>query len=80
MTDVEIQTQLTGIFREVFDDPTIVLTDATSANDVALWDSVSFIDLVVSVERTFQVSFTTKEIQQVKNTADLIRLIASRAS
>lgn len=80
MTDPEIRATLTKIFRETFDDPAIVITDATTAKDVPLWDSISHVDLVVSVEKAFRVSFTTKEIKGLENVGDLIRLISARVA
>jgi acyl carrier protein len=80
MTDPEIRATLTKIFREIFDDPAIVLTDTTTAKDIALWDSISHVDLVVSVEKAFRVSFTTKEIKGLENVGDLVRLLSTRAA
>jgi acyl carrier protein len=80
MTDSEIRAKLTEIFRETFDDPALVLTDATTAKDVALWDSLNHVDLVVSVEKSFRVSFTTKEIKGLENVGNLVRLISTRVS
>jgi len=78
MNEPEIRDKLEAIFRDVFDDPTIVIADATTAKDVVSWDSISHVDLIVSVEKTFQVSFTTKEIKGLENVGDFVRLIVSR--
>jgi len=34
MTQIQIHTKLTGIFRDVFDDPALVVGDTTVASDV----------------------------------------------
>ena len=43
MTRNEVQEQLQEIFRDVFDDESIELTDEMTANDVEDWDSLSHI-------------------------------------
>lgn len=79
MNDAEVRDKLTAVFRDVFDDQGIVLTDAMTADDVAGWDSISHVDLIVSVEKAFRTSFTVKEVKGLRNVGDFIRLIAARA-
>ena len=47
--------QLENIFRTVFNDDTITLTDKTTAADIEGWDSVATISLMFGVEQTFDV-------------------------
>lgn len=70
-----IRTELTGIFRKVFDDPTLTLRDDMTAADVEGWDSLSHITLVVSIERSFHIKLTLAEIQRLDNLQALIALI-----
>ena len=79
MTNDEIRQKLTPIFRDVFDNDSLELSEATTAVSVPTWDSLTHIDMIVAVERAFGVSFTTKEVGALGNVGDLIRLIASRA-
>ena len=39
MASQEIYKQLTEVFRDLFDDDTIVLTPETTAGDIAGWNS-----------------------------------------
>jgi acyl carrier protein len=74
-----IYQQLTGVFAEVFDDDAIVLTPTTTAEDVDGWDSLNHIRLIVSVEKAFQIKFSTPEIAKLKNVGEFVALIASKA-
>ena len=65
MTDQEIRSRLNEIFRDVFDDQSIRVTDAMTAKDVEEWDSLNHINLIVAVEGSFKIKFTTKEVRQV---------------
>jgi acyl carrier protein len=73
-----ILTKLTEIFHEVFDDPSIVLTLTTTAEDVADWDSMSHLTLVIETERRFGVKFNTAELDELKNVGEFVRLIAGK--
>jgi acyl carrier protein len=74
----EIDGQLTGIFRRLFDEPSLVLHDYMTAADVENWDSLNHVYLIVEVEKTFRIKFTLAEVQNLKNVGALIQLIAEK--
>jgi acyl carrier protein len=71
MTDSEILSKLTPVFRDVFDDDRIVLRPEMSARDVDGWDSVANIRLMVTIEGEFDVKFEVGEFQEFRNVGDL---------
>ena len=77
-TNAEIMETLIGIFREVFDNPMLVLHDAMSAADVENWDSLNHIDLIVAIEKKFKVKFTTREVTSLKTVGDLAELVEKK--
>ena len=58
MTKNEIMVQIQEIFCDVLDNEDIVLTDTTTSDDIEEWDSLSHIQLVVSIEKSFKLKFT----------------------
>lgn len=75
----EILKKVNEIFVDILDNPEILLTNETTANDVDGWDSLTHIQLVVAIERHFKIRFTAKEIQSWKNIGELIdSLIAKK--
>ncbi|WP_033152148.1 acyl carrier protein [Pseudobutyrivibrio ruminis] len=80
MTREEVFATLTDIFRDVFDDDDIELTDATTADDIEDWDSLEQINLVVACEKKFNVKFDMKEIQSLKNVGEMVDTIVSKLS
>ena len=68
-----IFSRLNEIFKEVLDlDDTPELTDSTSANDIEEWDSLSHIQLIVAIEKTFKLKFTSAEIMRWKNVGEMV--------
>lgn len=75
MTRQEINEKLNAVFGEVFDDDSIKVTDATTANDIEDWDSLAHLTLVSSVEEAFGIEFSLGEINGFKNVGEMIDAI-----
>lgn len=75
MTTME---KLNGIFRMVFADDDIVLAPTTTSNDIDGWDSLSHVNLIVAIERSFNIRFGQKELLTFKNVGDLHGSIESK--
>lgn len=69
---------LTEVFRQVFDDPDIVLSPETTADDIEGWDSLSHINLMIAVESRFDIRFKQKEVLGFHNVGDLARCVESK--
>jgi acyl carrier protein len=78
MTRDEILVALTAVFRDVLDDEGVVLGGETTAADVAEWDSLTHIQLVVAVEKRFGIRFSSREIQGWANVGGMIDSIAAK--
>lgn len=78
MSREEVMQKVNGIFTDVMQNPHIVITDETTANDVAEWDSLSHIHLVLAIERAFNLRFTSREIQSWENVGELIDCVHSK--
>jgi len=71
----EIKERLQNVFRDVFDDEEIKISDEMTAEDVEEWDSLKHVQLVVASEQEFGVTFKTAEIMELKNVGEFISLI-----
>lgn len=66
---------LEEVFRSVFDNPNIHITDAMTANDVVGWDSFSHMNLITAIEMQFDIEFSQDEAFGFKNVGELIQSI-----
>lgn len=80
MTRKDVFEKLNEVFQEVFDDDTIMVTDTTSANDIEDWDSLEHINLVVAIEKEFNIKFDMAEVGKMKNVGEMVDLILTRVS
>lgn len=69
--------RLQAVFRDVFDDDGIVLTDATTAKDIEGWDSLSHVTLVLAVQREFGVKIKPEAAAELENVGQFKKLLAS---
>jgi acyl carrier protein len=78
MTHEEVMKIVTGIFRDVFDDDTLVIEDSTNSKDIEDWDSLEHIALIVSMEKEFNLKFDLQEVNKLENVGEMVDLIISK--
>ncbi len=78
MTRNEILEKITAIFRDVFDDDTIVVTDETTAADIEDWDSLTHITLISEIEDAFDFKFSMKDVLGMKNVGEMLDILENR--
>ena len=66
-----IMKDLNKIFIEVFVDPEISITDATTSSDIKKWDSINNMHLIVAIEDHYDIRFELKEIQSLQSVGEL---------
>lgn len=79
MTHQEAMEQLNEIFRDVFDDDSLVITDETTANDIEDWDSIEHINLIDAVEHAFSMKFRMQEVSGMRNVGEMADIVVERA-
>ncbi len=74
----EIYPKLTEILRSVFADDKLEATPTLTAKDVAGWDSLRNIRLMLTIERAYGIRFSATEIGKLQNVGDLAELVRSK--
>ncbi len=80
MTIDEIKEKVNPIFRSVFADDSIEITEEMSAKDVERWDSLNHLSMISGVEKEFGIKFKLKELVGMKNVGDMLRLIEAKTN
>jgi acyl carrier protein len=75
MERTNITRALSDIFRKVFSDDSLILTEELTANDVDNWDSLSHMILIKEIEDVFNIKFKLKELNKMRNVGEMIDLI-----
>jgi acyl carrier protein len=72
------------VFRTVFGDEELHLTEAMTASDVDGWDSLAHLNLIVAIEKRFGIKIATAEISRLKsdgsNVGTLLDLLRRKLS
>ena len=66
---------LQNLFREIFDDDNLVLTNATGMADVDGWDSVAQVKLILAVEDEFGMQLEMNEAASLRTAGDYVERI-----
>ena len=69
--------KVTEIFRDVFDDEELVIGESTNSDDIEDWDSLEHIQLIVAMEKEFNVKFEIKVVNELENVGQMVDLIIS---
>jgi acyl carrier protein len=71
----EILAELREIFRDILDQPDLLLTPASNASNVEDWDSLAHINLLTTIEKEYKIRFALNELQDLKDVGDMMALI-----
>jgi acyl carrier protein len=72
--------EIQEIFRNVFDDPNLIITRESNASTVEDWDSLAHVNLVTAIEKKYKIRFALGELQELKNVGDIIDLIGKKVA
>ncbi|MBD5486888.1 MAG: acyl carrier protein [Lachnospiraceae bacterium] len=75
MSKEEVFVKLNEVFRDVFDDESITVTETTTADDIEEWDSLEHINLLAAVEQEFGMKFNMGQVVSMKNVGEMADII-----
>lgn len=78
MNRKEVLKKVNSIFRDVFDDKNLTITDDTTANDIEEWDSLIHITLISTIEEEFGIKFEMSDIVKFENVGDMVDAICDK--
>ena len=75
MKEDMIYEKVNEIFRDVFDEEELCVTEETTSADIEGWDSLVHVNLVISIEKYFGIKFKMEEFTALKNVGAMVKLI-----
>jgi acyl carrier protein len=78
LTRAEILEQVSQIVGDTIDVEGLALQPGMTASDVAGWDSLAHVQIMVAIERAFGIRFRTGEMTSIANVGDLVKRIEVR--
>ena len=78
MTDTD--ERITALFREVFRNDQLALTDATTPTDVPGWDSLANVNLITAIESEFDIKLGVRDVMKMTNVGEIRRIVQSKVS
>jgi len=77
---MDLHDRLEEVFRQVFDNETLTLTNEMTAPDIEGWDSVAHINLMFGIEQAFGVRFKGNELAEMKNIDELKQFLIGKGA
>jgi acyl carrier protein len=75
----DIRKMIQDILADLLDDESLTITDATTAEDVADWDSIVQVKLLLAVEAEMGFRFSIAEAEHLANVGQFVDLIGKKA-
>jgi acyl carrier protein len=78
MPTTNVNDAMQSVFRDVFNEPELRLSDDLTAADVPGWDSLAHVGLMFSLEAEFAVTFSDSELSRLDNVGQLRQVIETK--
>ena len=75
----EARAQLERVFRDVFDDDALSISEAMTRESFPTWDSLGHIRLVSALEEAFGLSFSIEDIEGMTSVGRILERIVARS-
>ena len=78
MNRAEIFEVVQDIFRDIFDEDSMVIENSTNSENIEDWDSLNHINLVSAIEKELEIRFALGELMELKDVGAMIDLILKK--
>jgi len=71
---------MTPIFQDILENDDLKITADLTAENVAGWDSLAHVNILIALEREFGIRFDVLQVGNLKNIQELATLIETKVS
>ncbi len=76
----KITQQVERVFRRIFKDDSLLITRASKASDIDMWDSLTHMELIAEIEAEMGYEFTYEQVSSFSNVGDMIDVLVTRSN
>ena len=76
--NTELMNKVQEVFRNVFQDPSLLIEPGYSAKDIRGWESLTHMTLIAELESRFGITFTFEEVSKFKTIGDMVQCISGK--
>jgi acyl carrier protein len=80
MPNTNILLEVEKIFKTVFENDSISISETTSAKDIKNWDSMNHVLLIAEIEDHFGVEFELDDLIAINSVGDILSAIQSKTA
>lgn len=73
-----METKLSALIAETLHIPLETVNDEMTMSDVEMWDSLQHMNLIASLEQTYEIELTFEEIILMQNVAEIKRVLIEK--
>ena len=78
MNRAEILSKVAASIASILDQPNLVVTMRTTAEDIEGWDSFNHVNIVVAIESQFGIKFKPAEVEELRAVGEFVNLIEKK--
>lgn len=78
MERTEIAERIKNVISSVVKHDNFEMVNELTSNDVAGWDSLSHIKIIIEIETAFNIKFKLKDLNRMNNIGNVIELVVSK--
>lgn len=78
MKKEDILEKIIALAKKVANNPELEIVPSTKLNEIEDWDSLNNVDLEMSIENEFGVSFETGEFEELKEMNTIVETVESK--
>ena len=75
-----VYNRVTAVFRDIFDMPTLKISNSDTAASIKGWDSLAHVRLIVALEEEFEIEFEPEKIMELRSVGELIEAVTEEMS
>ncbi|WP_205480846.1 acyl carrier protein [Sphingomonas arenae] len=77
-SEAAVLARLQPLFDTIFGEDSVPLTMTTTSDDIATWDSVAHVSVIVGVEQEFGIMFDPEEMMEMESVGALVGSVQAK--